>query len=79
MHALEDQNTLSKRKAGPPLPKLVGAAGQAGGEGFSSLLASPRESPHSLLVALEMAPALRICRVNFFRFMMENGPRDWAN
>lgn len=40
-------------------------------------LADP--APTNLLVALDVAPALGICRVKLFRFMMENGPRDWDN
>lgn len=36
-------------------------------------------APSSLPVALDRAPALRICRVESFIFMMETGPGDWGN
>lgn len=36
-------------------------------------------APTGLLVALDVALALGICGVKLFRFMMENGPRDWGD
>lgn len=50
-----------------------------GGQASASCRPSPVRAPASLPVTLEMAPALGLCRVQLFRFMMENGLRDWGN
>lgn len=63
------------------VPSLVGVGGRKWVRacglhwGFSSF-ADPAPTN---FVALDVALALGICRVKWFRFMMENGPRDWGD